>query len=263
MFPIARRRLLLCLLLLVVGAGCSSEQSREDAAAGNSGAVHVPLTAAELERFVAIVQKHSEKMIPEFTPPDENESLDMNGSAEQLVETYRGEVRRLFDAKRQGAIWERDDQWSQALASHKISAEQFAALVRRVSLAVMRVRLDARVDVDKLVVQARRQVEQAKRTIDDIDEDATQDRASDSDELRADAVERLGKAVALLEFAEMVKKVHPDSAAMVRKFSGKLKPLLPAHANDELLAELKELANPRVQKAKQANFDADEDSDDN
>src|SRR5207248_8091141 len=107
------------------------------------GAANVPLTAADLDRFLAVVQSHSEAMIPEFTPPDEDESLDMNAPAEQLVESFRGEVNRLFDATRQGAIWERDKQWSQALDSQKISAERFAALVRKVSLAIMRVRLDA------------------------------------------------------------------------------------------------------------------------
>ncbi len=38
----------------------------------------------------------------------------------------------------------------------------------------------------------------------------------------------------------MVRKVPPDSSTIVRKYSKKLKALLPPHANDELLAELKE-----------------------
>ena len=63
-------------------------------------------------------------------------------------------------------------------------------------------------------------------------------------------------SVALLEFAEMVRKVPPDSAAIVRKYSPKLKALLPPHANDELLAELKELATPRSNQAQQAGYEA-------
>src|SRR5260221_337364 len=99
-------RLTLVVLLLLPGSGCSKDQSAENAAAENSGAANVPLTAADLDRFLAVVQNHSEAMIPEFTPPDEDESLDMNAPAEKLVESFRGEVRRLFDATRQGAIWE-------------------------------------------------------------------------------------------------------------------------------------------------------------
>jgi hypothetical protein len=253
--------LTLVVLLVLSGAGCSKDQSFENAAAENPGAANLPLTAADLERFLAVVQNHSEGMIPEFTPPDESESLDLNASAEQLVESFRGEVRRLFDATRQGAIWERDKQWSQALAGQKISAEQFAALVRKVSLAIMRVRLDARVDVDQLVVQARRQVEKSMRLLDEFDAVPADDRTRESNDVRAETAERLGKAVALLEFAEMVKEVPPESKAVVRKYSSKLKALLPPHANDELLAELKELATPRGKTAKQAGYEVPNEGD--
>ena len=249
-------------LLLLLPAGCSSkEQTSENAAASSSSAAHGPLTAADLERFLAVVQNHSAAMIPEFTPPDEDESLDMQAPAAELVASFRGEVLRLFDTERQGAIWERDTQWSEALASQKISAERFAALVRKVSLAIMRVRLDARVDVDQLVAQARRQVAKTVRLLDEIDAVPHGDRTRESTALRTNSVERLGKAVALFEFAEMVRKVPSDSSAIVRKYSRKLKTLLPPHANDELLAELKELATPRAGVAQQAGYDVPEEDD--
>src|SRR5579872_3934785 len=155
MSRIALFRLTLIALWLVLPAGCSSnEQDPQSAAASKLSAPDGPLTAADLERFLAVVQNHSEAMIPEFTPPDDDEALDMTAPAAELVALFRSEVRRLFDITRQGAIWERDGQWSQALATQKISAAQFAGLVRKVSLAIMRVRLDARVDIDQLVVQA-------------------------------------------------------------------------------------------------------------
>jgi hypothetical protein len=241
--------------LLLVAIGCSSkDQSTESAADSSSSAVDVPLTAADLQRFLAVVQNHSEGMIPEFTPPDEDQSLDMDAPATELAASFRGEVKRLFDVRRQGAIWERDQQWSRALSSQKISAERFAVLVRRVSLAIMRVRL-ARVDVDQLVAQARRHVEKTTRLLDEIDAVLPGDRTRESTALRAKSAERLGKSVALLEFAEMVRKVPPDSAAVVRKYSQELKALLPPHANDELLAELKELATPRAGKVQQAGYE--------
>jgi hypothetical protein len=215
------------------------------------------LSAADLERFLAVVQSHSEALIPEFTPPDDDESLDMDAPAAELVTSFRGEVKRLFDATRQGAIWDRDKQWSLALASQKISADRFASLVRKVSLAIMRVRLEARVDIDQLIVEARRQVSRTVRLLDEIDAVPSGDRTRESAVLRANLASRLGKAVALHEFAEMVRKVPADSSAVVRKFSHKLKPLLPPHANEELLAELKSLATPRGA-AQQAGYEVPE-----
>jgi len=70
----------------------------------------------------------------------------------------------------------------------------------------MRVRLDARVDVDQLVVEARRQVDKTIHLLDEIDAVPSDDRTRESRALRGKSAERLGKAVALLEFAEMVRK---------------------------------------------------------
>ena len=255
-------RQVLIVLLFLFSAGCSSqEQASESTAVDGADGVEVALTAADLERFLAVVQNHSEALIPEFTPPEEDAALDLNLPAAELVAAYRGEVKRLFDAGRQGALWEQDQQWTQALVSQKISAKRFAALVRKVSLAIMRVRLDARVDVEQLVVQAKRQVDRSVRVLDEIDALPAADRTRESNALRANSVEKLGKAVALFEFAEMVRKVPAGSSAIICKYSPKLKPLLPPHANDELLAELKELATPRNGEAKHARYD-DADPDD-
>src|SRR5258708_32309110 len=128
-------RVALFALLRVLLAGCSrSEQTPENAAAGKSRGADVSLTVADLERFLAVVQNHSEALIPEFTPPDEDESLDMDAPAAELVTSYRGEVNRLFDAARQGAIWEHDTQWSQALSRQHTSAKKIAGRVRKVTL---------------------------------------------------------------------------------------------------------------------------------
>jgi hypothetical protein len=245
-----------------MSAGCSpQDEAAHDASVDDSQAADAPLTAADLERFLAVVKHHTAAKIPEFTPPDEDASLDTQAPAAELVASFRGEVRRLFDTQRQGIIWENDPQWSQAAASQKISATRFAGLVRRVSLAIMRVRLQARVDVDQLVVQARRQVEKTVRLLDEIDAVSPRDRTRESQALRTEEVERLGKAVALLEFAEMVRRVSPESATVVRKYSRKLKPLLPAHANEELLAELKDLATQRNGAAQQTGYDVPEQGD--
>ena len=232
-------RLLTVATLLFALTGCSNGyEDSELTGGGPPGA----LTAADLERFLAVVQSHETAMIPEFAPPEEDASFNFDGSAEELVTSFQAQCRRLFDVERQGSIWQRDTEWAQALARNKISPNRFAALVRDVSLAIMRVRLEARVDLARLVSRARRQVDRAITTMDEIDEVPAEERTEEAATQRTRSVIQLGRSVALLEFAELVRQVPPESAAVVRKYSRQLKPLLPAGINDELLTELKRLA---------------------
>src|SRR5262245_9858139 len=152
-----------CLLAL---AGCSD--NAEDGAPA-AGAIRV-LTAADLESFLSVVQSREGALIPEFTPPDEDPSLDLGAPAQELAASFRSQCRQLFDTERQGAIWQRDTEWAGALKTNNIPPARFAELVRDVSLAIMRVRLEARVDPARLVAQARRQLDRARRTMDRIDE---------------------------------------------------------------------------------------------
>jgi hypothetical protein len=238
--------------LLFALAGCSNSSEDSDlAVGGRSGA----LTTADLERFLAVVQSHEGAMIPEFTPPEEDPSFDFDASAQELVTAFQAQCRRLFDVERQGSIWQRDTEWAQSLAGNKISPSRFAALVRDVSLAIMRVRLEARVDLARLVLRARHQVERAVATMDEIDEVPAEERTEEATTQRTRSVIQLGRSVALLEFAELVRQVPPESAAVVRKYSRQLKPLLPAGINDELLAELKQLATAPDRKVQPARYE--------
>lgn len=119
----------------------------------------------------------------------------------------------------------------------------------------MRVRLEARVDIGQLVAQARRQVDQTVKTIEAIDEVPTAERTRDAVALRTRSVIRLGRAVALLEFARLVHQVPAENAAVVRRYSRQLKALLPASINDELLAELKNLATAPDDQVQQAGYE--------
>jgi hypothetical protein len=246
------------ILILMLLAGCSGSGIEQGSSNDDPSAGRV-LSSADLDRFLKIVEIHEGAMIPEFTPPEEDESLDLDAPAGALVASFQAQCRRLFNIARQGGIWKRDTRWSQALAASQISAEQFAALVRDVSLAIMRVRLEARVNVEALVKQARGQVDRAVRTIDEIDEVPLPDRTREATALRTRSVMRLGRAVALLEFAELVRDVPSESAAVVRRYSPKLKPLLPANLNDELLAELKRLAKGPTGDVEPASYETDDD----
>jgi hypothetical protein len=245
-------RLLTVATLLLALTGCSgSSEDSELSAGGTAGA----LTAADLERFLAVVQSHDGAMIPEFALPEEDPSFNFDASAEELVTSFQGQCRQLFDVERQGSIWQRDTEWAQALAENKISPNRFAALVRDVSLAIMRVRLEARVDLDRLVSRARRQVDRAITTMNEIDEVPGDERTEEATTQRTRSVIQLGRSVALLEFAEQVRQVPPGSAVVVRKYSRQLKPLLPAGVNDDLLAELKQLATAPDKSVQQAGYE--------
>src|SRR5258708_37782319 len=157
------------ILMLMLLAGCSGSGNEQGSSPDDAAAGRV-LTSVDLDRFLKVVEIHEGAMIPEFTPPEEDESLDLNAPAGELVASFQAQCRRLFNVDRQGGIWKRDTQWSRALAGSQISAQRFAALVRDVSLAIMRVRLEARVNVETLVKQGRGQVDRALPTTDEIDE---------------------------------------------------------------------------------------------
>lgn len=231
------------IVLALALAGCSQETDEGPQGGESQSTDSVPdvLTSADLKLFLAIVRSHEGSVIPEFTPLDEDESLDFNAPAGELLESFRSQFRKLFDAERQGAIWQRDSGWEQALRGRRTSPQRFAALVREVSLAIMRVRLEARVDLDQLVAQARRELERAERVMNQIDSVPKDERTRESSSLRTRSVIQLGRSVALLEFAELIRDVAPESAKVVRRYSRELKPLLP-ESNEELVAELSELA---------------------
>lgn len=249
-------RLYYAAVVVVAVAGCSWTAGQSDVADETTG--RGSLTSADLDRFLSVVQSHEGAMIPEFTPPDDDESQDLEASAETLVASFQAQCQKLFDVKRQGAVWQRDEEWAQALAGKKISPEKFAALVRDVSLAIMRVRLESRVDLAKLVAVARRKVDQTVKTMDEIDDVPAAERTREAVALRTRSVMQLGRSVALLEFAEMVRQVPPENAKVIRRYSRQLKPLLPASVNDELLVELKALATSAESDVRQAAFEEEE-----
>jgi hypothetical protein len=247
-------------VLVLALAGCTGGAD-SDQLAESTATPDIALTAADLDCFLAVVRHHSQDTMPEFTPLENDDSLDFDLPGREIVAATRRQCRQLFDARRQGVLWQRDEKWAQAFAGQKISGERFALLVRSVSLAIMRVRLDARVDVAKLVVEANRQVKQIVDVMDEIDDVPVEDRSRDDVEVRTRSALRLARAAALLEFAELVQKVPAPSAALVRKYSKQLKPLLPALGSDDLLAELSALASGESSDIEPVKFDGAEKDD--
>src|SRR5260221_11735814 len=134
-------RLISAFVLLVLAGCAGADEVPDTSAADSSGSAAEALTAADVERFLKVVHDHKEAMIPEFTPPDEEEPLDSLASASQLVESFQPQCRPLFDVRRQGAIWKRDTPGSPAMAVSNIGPAPVAPRVSHESRASKRVML--------------------------------------------------------------------------------------------------------------------------
>lgn len=218
------------------------------------------LTADDLDRFLAIVRSNGEALIPEFEPPEDSAELDYSRPAAELANECRRQLGRVFDAERQAGIWSRDERWSQAFTKEKILPQDFAALVLRVSCAVMRVRVDARVDIDRVIANARAEVSEITATMNAIDQIPATEQTPQDDFIRGQSALRLARLVALVEFAEMVRQVPSEDRALIRKYAAQLKPLLPTGTNDDLLVELQALAEPPSTEILPAGFEEGKDS---
>lgn len=242
--PFQASRLWIVALLLV--AGCGGKGTAEPSAKVRLKAPADPLAAADFDRFLAIVHAQGNAKIPEFTPDEEDSPLDYQKRGTDLVDTIRSRFHWLFDANRQGEAWQRDEAWARSFEQQKITASEFAALVRSISCAVTRVRLDGRkVDVPRLLINARAEVEDLVRTMDAIDAVPVAEQTRHDATIRAQSSLRLARAVALREFAELVGQVPPENRDLVRRYSKQIKPLLPSEDPEGLLSELQALATSR------------------
>jgi len=231
-------------LLLV--AGCGGNGTPEPSAKVRLKSPSDPLAAGDIDRFLAIVHAQGGSTIPEFTPDEGESPLNYQKRATDLVDTIRSRFHWLFDANRQGEVWQRDEAWARSFEQQQITAPEFAALVRSISCAVMRVRLDGRkVDVPQLLVNARAEVEDLIKTMDAIDAVPVAEQTRHDATIRAQSSLRLARAVALREFSELVGQVPPENRELVRKYSKQIKPLLPPDDPDGLLSELQALATSR------------------
>jgi hypothetical protein len=233
------RRMLLILVAVTVSA-CGGDGSLDPVAqAPRIRLPSDPITSADLDRFLAVIEARGDSVVPEFSPPNDDDSLDHRLSGSDLASRFRRQFHNVFDVERQGAAWEEDEKWSRALDRQNVSSVEFAGLVRSISCSVMSVRLKARIDMGRLQENARTEVEEIIATMDAIDDVPPGARSKQDEFIRSQSALRLARAVALQEFAEMVRQVPEENCTLVRKYSAKLKPLLPS--TDGLLSELQAL----------------------
>lgn len=198
-----------------------------------------PLTKADIELFLRVVRAHPRGQAPEFAVGESDDSVNEYLPAAELAREFRQRFRRLVDPRRQGEQWASDRTWSKLIAAENIAPAEFAALVASVSCAVMRVRLDSRVDIDRVAQEATARAEDMLARIDRVDRISPSQRNRDAVAERTQAVIQLGRTIALLEFAELVRQVPESNRDLVRKYSAELKPLLPKTDLSEALADLR------------------------
>lgn len=212
-----------------------------------------PLTAAELDRFLKIVQAHPQQRAPEFSPPDEDGGVREEESVTALVAESRARYRKFFDPQRQGDVWAKDREWSRVLHQQGIAPAEFAALVARVSCAIARVRLEGRTDLPELSRLARQEIDQLSTQLNHVPRTLPQANhqifPSMSDPksqmaVRAQALIQLSRDVALLEFSESLLRVPAENCALVKQYAAQLRPLLPQGRKDPF-AELVEWQRQR------------------
>jgi hypothetical protein len=147
--------------------------------------------------------------------------------------------RRLMDPAIQGAVWGRNPEWSKLFKKHRTTPGEFAALVGNISCTVTSARLDKRLDVDGLAAKAQQRVEDLVDQIEQVDRVPRSAQTRESSFTRTKAVIRLGQAVALWEFAEMLRQVPAENRVLVRRYSKSLKPLLAAAGSKDPIVELR------------------------
>lgn len=243
-------------LLAILLAGCGDGSSSIPEPHPLSGPLKTTadlLTAAELDLFLKIVHAHPQQRAPEFSPPDEDGGVREGESVAALIDEARTRFRSFYDPQRQGAVWARDPEWSHILHQQQIAPAEFAALVSRVSCAIARVRLEGRADLGELSRLAKQEINELSGQLDErprplpqVDQQpihGTRDpRASIAQ--RTQSLIQLSRDVALLEFAEMLSRVPPESCSIVKKYAPQLRPLLPRGKKDPF-AELVEWQRQR------------------
>jgi len=232
----------LCVLTLL--AGC------HDAGPGGEGGPSAGkplkspadrLSDREIELLIAVAGGHEQGQIPEFAMAAEDAPLDSEQPARRLEAAFQAQFEKLFDPQRQGEVWTRLPSWSSALRRHGADPAEFAALVRNVGCAVMRARLESRIDLQRLQENARAEVEETIAVMEAIEALPPAERTRQDGYVRTRAAVQLGRAVALRAFADMVASVPRENVALVKRHAGALRPLLPRGETEVLLEELRTL----------------------
>lgn len=215
----------LCLGVLLLGCGQSTTPSQT----GKIPAVNDPLSVNEIDQFLKLVARLPGKRVPEFTPDKRRDrEIDTGLPPRALVGLYRDQFRLLFDAKRQGELWRRDQQLSQACSNNAWTPAQLAGYIRSISCAVTRHKLQGKHDIEQLQQRCRTELADLIEEIERLEDRPRSEWTESFMQGREVLVRRLGHRVALLEYTEWLQKVPTRNLQLVERYQAQLQPLLPA-----------------------------------
>lgn len=226
-------------ILVFFFMGCGTKDSPRAISDTSTRAPSDPISAKDLEALLRVVRAHPLGQVPEFAASMQDDSVDETLPAEQLVQHFQAQFRTQFDPRRQGVRWRQEPMWAKILADENMSPTEFAGLVAGVSCAVARVRLDSRVDIDHLARRAQARLLDLTARIDRVERLPPHQRDRDAVFERTQSIIHLGRTIALVEFAELLRQVPEPNCALVRQHAAELNPLLPSTDLTEALAELR------------------------
>lgn len=227
------------ILLLVSGCGEAHTESvpsvptaRSESPAPADPSVDEPLTDADVQTFLAVVQDLPGGQVPSLTA----KSLDVTGadsSPQALAHAWRTEFRRRFDPAYHASLWADDEQLQSVLARHELTAADFASLVMRISFAMTSLVLESRLDVGELTARSEQQLRQVMQKLADLD------RAAQSDPVNApllrhrreQSARALAEVVAISEFGQLLQRVPAESRAVISRHRETLNAVLPGESN--------------------------------
>jgi hypothetical protein len=227
----------------LAGCGDGGAGGKSTASAAAVPAIDAPISANELALFLAVVESHPKRQVPEFAQLDAVPPVDDSLSGPDLATEYRQRLRRLFDPRVQGERLANDSVWSKILRERRLDPAEFASLVLRLSCAVTRHQLAARHDLARISKSADNRIEEL---VADIRKTDSTPPAKWTNELtfgRTRSVVQLAQSAALAEFAALLESVPPATRQLVERDFDALRPLIPAESGEQAFAELAELSH--------------------
>ena len=228
-----------CLTILLLG-GCGRDEGAGDSPTPvvhrPSTSLDDPLRDEEVSTFLRVVEDLPGKEVPSFEPLSQVTASDRM-SAEQLVDVYRQEYRAMFDASRHGERWRKDRQLMETFGRHRVSPEDFASLMIRMSCAVAANAINSRVNLSETSSRADEQLLQTISRIDRLD---TAPPTAQRQQQRQPLLEALQELVALSEFGRILAGVPAESRDVIARHRTDLVRHLPETGSVELFERTEE-----------------------
>jgi hypothetical protein len=218
---------LLCLTLL---AGCASEAPESDAmpvADAQQSAELNGLADHEVTDFLTIVRDLPGGEFPEFEP-DGIPSMLAGEEPEAAILVWRVAYRQSCDPRNLARSWAGDQEIQNVLNRRGYSPEQFADLVRRISLAVTAEALEDRMDFASAQREVEEQLLEMSQAIHQFDVVPDPSLTEQEQRTRREALMlALQDTTALSEFLKMLAEMPANAREVAQRRRADLAPHLP------------------------------------